>query len=287
MIDRIVARALLPALLPAALALLPAQAGSARPDQVPKCDLAPGWTQQGAARAYEASNLFEYMDGNAEGYLLYGFVAMHGVTCVNGSDSILIDISEFADGDSAYGMFSANRDPRLPSEKLGTGGQVTPRRVIFIKDCFYAELAANPDKDHTDALRAFSAALEKMLPGSTAVPAALAWFPAAGQKSVRLIPESVLGLRLLKRGYVAEYELGKAFVVQESSPEAAAAVIDKLRTRFAVGQASPPVPSLQLTDRYLGRLCFIRKGPFILGYANVAEGNDPAALAGALAARLP
>jgi hypothetical protein len=255
--------------------------------QVPKCDLVAGWTQQGAARAYEASNLFEYMDGNAEGYLLYGFVAMHGVTCVRGGDSILIDISEFADGDSAYGMFSANRDPRLPAENLGAGGQVTPRRVIFAKDRFYAELAANPDKDHTPALRAFSAALEKLLPGSTAVPAALAWFPAEGQKSVRLIPESVLGLRLLKRGYLAEYEFGKAFVVQESSPEDAAAVMDKLRARFGVGQASGPVIPLQFTDRYLGRLCFMHKGRYIVGYANVAEGHDALKLASALAAGVP
>ncbi len=63
--------------------------------------------------------------------------------------------------------------------------------------------------------------------------------------------------------------------------------MDKLRARFAVGQASSPVPSLQLTDRYLGRLCFIRKGAYIVGYANVAEGHDPAALASVLAARLP
>ena len=113
-------------------------------------------------------------------------------------------------------------------------------------------------------------------------PAALAWFPADGQKSARLVPESVLGLRLLKRGYVAEYEFGKAFVVQESSPEAAAAVMDKLRARF--GASGDP---LQLTDRYLGRLCFIQKGPYIVGYANVAEGQDPSALATALAARVP
>ena len=46
----------------------------------------PGWTQQGAARSYIADNLFEYMDGNAEGYLLYGFQTMHGVTCEQGGD---------------------------------------------------------------------------------------------------------------------------------------------------------------------------------------------------------
>ena len=81
---------------------------------------------------------------------------------------------------------------------------------------------------------------------------------------------------------MAEYGFGKAFVVQESSAESAAAVIDKLRTRF--GQTGDP---LQFTDRYLGRLCFLRKGLYVVGYANVAEGHDPPALAGALAARLP
>src|ERR1017187_2690777 len=95
--------------------------------QGPQCDLVAGWSQQGAARAYEASNLFEYMDGNAEGYLLYGFAAMHGVTCVHGGDSILIDISEFADGDSAYGMFSANRDPRLPAETPSANSEMSIR----------------------------------------------------------------------------------------------------------------------------------------------------------------
>ena len=250
--------------------------------QVPSCDLVPGWTRQGEARTYDASNLFEYMDGNAEGYLIYGFVRMHGVTCVHGGDSILMDISELDDPDSAYGIFSANRDQRLPLDPIGAGGQVTSRRAIFTKDRFYVELAANPEKDHSPALRAFAAALEKLLPGSTALPVALSWFPTEGLTSVRLIPESVLGLRLLKRGYVAEYGFGKAFVVQESSAESAAAVMDKLRTRF--GQTGDP---LQFTDRYLGRLCFLRKGRYVVGYANVAEGHDPPALAGALAARLP
>ena len=248
--------------------------------QVPQCDLAPGWTQKGAARSYDATNLFEYMDGNSEGYLIYGFVAMHGVTCVRGGDTILLDISEFQDDDAAYGMFSANLDPRLPVEKIGAGGQATPRRVIFVKGPYYAELAA--DKEQGQALRAFAAALDKRLPGSAAVPVALSWFPAEGRKSVRLIPESVLGLRVLKRGYVAEYAFGKAFVVTESTPESAAAVMDKLRARF--GQTGDP---LQANDRYLGRLCFIRKGRYVAGYANVAEGHDPAALAAALAARLP
>lgn len=39
--------------------------------------------------------------------------------------------------------------------------------------------------------------------------------PSEKSASVRLVPESVLGLGVLTRGYVAEYEEGKAFIVMD------------------------------------------------------------------------
>ena len=102
----------------------------------PTCALVPGWTPQGEARTYVADNLFEYMDGNAEGYLLYGFQNMHGVTCTKGGVTLVIDVSDFGEADSAYGMFTANRDLRQPSAKLGMGGQSVPRRASFAKGVY-------------------------------------------------------------------------------------------------------------------------------------------------------
>ena len=66
----------------------------------PTCDLVPGWTPKGEARSFAADNLFEYMDGNAEGYLLYGFQTMHGVTCVKGGVTLVIDVSDFGDAEA-------------------------------------------------------------------------------------------------------------------------------------------------------------------------------------------
>ena len=117
----------------------------------PACSLVPGWTQQGEARSFAADNLFEYMDGNAEGYLLYGFQNMHGVTCVKDGVTLVIDISDFGDADSAYGMFCANRDLRKPPAKLGMGGQIVPRRAIFAKGPYYVEIGAEPGgRPHRD-----------------------------------------------------------------------------------------------------------------------------------------
>lgn len=254
----------------------------------PTCTLVPGWTQQGAVRSYTADNLFEYMDGNSEGYLLYGFVKMNGVTCEKGGAQFVVDISEFADQDSAYGMWTANRDARQPSAKIGAGGQILPRRLTFAKGIFYTEIAAQPEGDHSAALREWATALEKIVEGTTEPPAALRWFPEAQRQSLRLVPESVLGIRALKRGYFGQYEYGKAFVAIEDTPESAAAVLKKVRARYGeTSSATVAEESFQATDQYLGRLCFFRKGRYIGGYANVAEGRDPVALAKALAEKLP
>ncbi len=265
----------------AALLVACGMAGAA----APACGLVPGWSQKGETRSYESENLFEYMDGNAEGYLIYGFQNMHGVTCEKDGATLVIDISDFGDDDSSYGMFSANRDPRQPGAKIGMGGQIVPRRAVFAKGRYYVEVAANPEGDFTATLGQWTAALEKLVDGSSTPPAALAWFPAEKQQSLRLVPESVLGIRILKRGYVGQYEAGKAFVVQD---ESGAALMQKLRARF--GETKPAAvgdEAFQASDQYLGRLCIFRKGRFIGGYANVPEGQDPVALAAALAARVP
>jgi Family of unknown function (DUF6599) len=268
------------------LLLVFAAAASGEPPQ-PACTLVPGWQQRGEQRSYIADNLFEYMDGNAEGYLIYGFQSMRGVTCIKDGVTFVVDISDMGDTDSAYGIFTSNRDSRQPAAAIGMGGQLIPRRLIFAKGNFYVEIAANPEGDHTAALKQWAAALDGIVAGSTTPPAALSWFPAEKRQSIRLVPESVLGIRALSRGYAAQYEFGKAFLVMEATPESAAAVMKKLRARFTdVAEAKAGDDGFQVKDQYLGRLCFFRKGRYLAGYANVAEGQDPVALAAALASAL-
>jgi len=267
-----------------ALAVLAGAAAAADPI-APSCSLVPGWTQSGAPRAYTADNLFEYMDGNAEGYVRYNFQEMHGVTCKKGDVTFVIDISDMGDSDFAYGWFSANRDLREPEFHAGMGGQIVPRRLIFAKGKYYIEIAANPEGDHTAALQAFAAALDKAVPGETSPPTALAWFPQEKLQSLKLVPESVLGLRVLQRGYVAQYDSGKAFVVMD---EAAAQVMQKLKARL--GQTAPAKigdEAFVASDQYLGKLCVFRKGRYVGGYAMPVDGADPLPLAAALAARIP
>ena len=257
--------------------------------QVPACTAVEGWTQHGEPRSFDADNLFEYIDGNAEGYILYHFVAMKGVTCQQGETTLNIDVSEFEDTEFAYGMFTSTRDPRQPTEKLGVNGQITERKGIFTKDKYYVEISANPEKDHSATLRAFLTSIEKGIQGRTTLPDAFGWFPTEDlvADSIRLVPESVLGLRLLTSGYIAQYKAGRGFLVRESTPESAAQVLTKLKERF--GQTSPAQiadEAFTANDKYLKGMCVFRKGNFIGGFADLPEGRNGVAEAGKLAANV-
>jgi hypothetical protein len=274
------------------LAFLLAAQPAASPFPAPDCSLVPGWTQQGESRSYDSETLFDYMDGNSEGYFSYGFTVMRGVTCTNAAgDQLVFDVSELGDPVRAWGFFVTNRDARAPREALGSGGQVLPRKATFARGRYYVEIAASPDKDHRAALRAFVDAMLPRVPGEGKVPAAVALFPAEGldAETVRLVPESVLGLRVLKSGFIAQYPAGRALIVPEASAEAAAATLAKLRERFA---GAKPVATLgdeaiAAQDQYLGGLVLFRKGASVAGVANVPAGQDGLPLAKALAARLP
>ena len=72
---------------------------------------------------------------------------MQGIDCKSGGDTLTIDVSEMNDADSAYGMFTANRDPSLPIASIGMGGQVQPQSASFAKGKYYVEMtviAARP-----------------------------------------------------------------------------------------------------------------------------------------------
>ncbi len=263
--------------------------GAACMAQSPDCAMAPGFKQEGEVRTFSTGTLFEYMDGNSEGYFLYGFRSMKGITCAKGDLKLVFDVSEFKDHESAYGMFTGNLDTREPVLKIGGGGQVIPRKAVFTKGVYYVEVAAEPEGQHAGLLMDVVTRFEKTLEGATAAPPQLAWFPTEGIRPgfPRLVAQSVLGLRLLTRGYLAQYDSGKAFVVEEETEQAAADLMAKLRARFpASGQIAVGTDGFAATDRYLGRICIFRAGKRVAGWTNLAEGADEAKLAASIAARL-
>jgi hypothetical protein len=168
---------------------------------------------------------------------------------------------------------------------------VLPRRATFARGPYYVEIAASPAGDHTEALHAFVSALEARTPGRTTPPDGVGLFPEDGLEdgSVRLVPQSVLGIRALRRGFVAAYPEGRAFAVPEESSETATAVLEEVRQRFegAADAGGIGDAAFTATDDYLDGVVLFRKGAYVAGVANLAPGADGTDLARRLADALP
>lgn len=255
------------------------------------CHFVPGYEQSGPKRDYTPDNLFNYRDGAAEGYLIYSFARMQGIDCKSGSTILSIDVSDMTDADSSYGMFSTNRDPRQPIAKIGMGAQIMPQSLLFAKGKYFVEIVetdGNTDSNQSATLQAFASSIEPLLEGRNTPPEELSWFPPENQESAHLVAESVLGLKILRRGYIANFTQGQAFVVIEQSPESAAAVMKQLRSRF---EASTSVQladeAFQVKAPYLDGLCIFRKGRILAGYSDLPDPAQAVARAVKLLARIP
>lgn len=145
-------------------------------------NLVPGWELHRGPDEYTADNLFDYMNGNAEGYLIYDFRRLTTVTCRAGEKRVVIDVSKLATPELAYGLFLSARHPRYPLRPLGMGGQVTPRRAAFAKDRYYVEVMGSGAGDMTADLLAFATAVEGRITGVTEPPPEQAWFPPRGSE---------------------------------------------------------------------------------------------------------
>jgi hypothetical protein len=102
------------------------------------------------------------------------------------------------------------------------------------------------------------------------------------------VPESVLGLKQLKRGYVARYEEGQAFVILEASAESATEVFKRVQARFADASAAKVGDeAFQAKTQYLDGVCIFRKGRYVAGSANLPDAAAAVERATTLAGRIP
>jgi hypothetical protein len=265
-------------------------AGTAAAQDYLNCNFASGWQPQGPKRAYTAEDLFEYKDGAAEGYLQYGFAKMQGITCAKDGSTIDIDVSEMSDSDSAYGMLMANVDQSLPMEKIGIGGQVQKQSAIVAKGKFYVELvetAAKADADDSAFLRERATKILEQLEGGSEPPRTIAWFVPDDLVQVKMVPESVLGLKQIKRGYAAKYKQGQAFISEQATVEEAAALVKALKEKFVSATASIGEEGFTAKAKYLDDICVFRKGRIVAGTANYSDSDIALAQAKKLAARIP
>ncbi len=199
---------------------------------------------------YDPDNLWEYIDGAADFYNLYGFCRVVTADFAVGEDSstVTVEIYRMESPLHAFGIYAAERAPEEPPAAVGTQGYLSSNVLNFYKGPYYVKITSFAfSKNLAAELERIGRAVADNIAGDFHEPELLQRFPPEKRVpySERFIPSDFLGQSYLQNGYRCDYREGEEswqlFIVPMESDEAARAALKSYR-RFLESQGRRILP---------------------------------------------
>ncbi len=243
-----------------------------------------GAIAQQSLSIYTPDNLYEYMDGGADIFLLYGVRGvLHKDLRANGVD-ITVDIFDMGTPDSAFGMYAAERTADEPFASIGAEGYANKGALNFFQDRFYIKLTGFGDGADT-VLGVLARTVSARIGTNAGLPAILALLPGENRKphSEQYMLNDPLGHAYLGPAYVAAYMLdgkeSKVFVTLARDGGDALQRFEQLKQGFAkTGQckAAPEIAegAIRASNSFEGSVIALTKGRYVVLLVNPPAQGD-------------
>jgi len=210
---------------------------------------------------YYPNNLWDHINGAADGYLALGFVDLHVVEYKKGKNIIKLEIYRHNDHIMAFGIYASERSPSYRFLNLGAQGYITGGVINFFTGNFYVKIRTHSNKSKVlQSAESLAVRVAAMLGGDTEMPSVLHQFPDEGRKpnEETYINESVLGHQFLNKAFKASYGAGNdnfdIFLMKFNDPKEASAVAQKYLATADIEPLQSENGKFVFTDGYNGNI---------------------------------
>jgi hypothetical protein len=243
-------------------------------------------TARGAPTFYGADNLYKYLDGGADVYLLYDFQVLLHEDLNSGQAELTVDIFDMGSTEDAFGMYAAERAPGYNFLDIGVEAYRNEGILNFLQDRYYIKLAGfGPGSD--DLLERFARLLSERIAGTRTLPPLLEKVPQEHRvkHSEQFTRKDPLGHRFLSPAYAVSYKQdeleSKLLISVAKDPAEAKTRLESLAKYFRESGKCEAAPDLgdgaiQASNTFEGRVIAIAQGRYLLVVINPA--SDAAAL---------
>lgn len=194
------------------------------------------WHKVSESHFFNPDNLFEYIDGAADLYILYGFRKLITTDYTVGTDSSAVNIEIYCMKSTAYafGIYAAERSREEIPVTIGVEGYKGPNVLNFYKGPYYVKIMSFIiSEDLMASLEKMGKLISDKIQGEFKRPDIFRFFPAEYkiEHTKRYIPSSFLGQSYLQNGYRCDYENDhdsyQVFLIPMESDTAAKTVLKK------------------------------------------------------------
>lgn len=201
-----------------------------------------GWSWFGMPTHYSPEDLYDYIDGEAELYLSYGFKELATLTYFWGSADdtfFVVDIYDMGTSLNGFGLYSNYRHPGYRFEDIGTEAIVSDLGIKFYQGRYVVELRTGDGSGKTEkAIRVVAQKISERIDEPAEPPEILAFLPQENrvEKTLRYVAQEMLSQAFLPGGIAARYTVGgrevTGFVVLFDDSEEARGGFEKLKRFF-------------------------------------------------------
>jgi hypothetical protein len=216
---------------------------------------------------FTPDNLWDFIDGAADGYLSYGFQNVHVREYVKGKDVIKVEIYRHKDRNNTFGIYASERSPSYRYINIGAQGYITEGILNFFKNLYYVKIRTFSRKEKVlRDMESLAFKVADMLPGEATMPHTLAELPENNKEkySETYIGESVLGHEFLSEAYRAEYKLdGISFSLFIFDKPSSGDILKMVRSYLSTAGLEPVDPDegkMMFKDGYNGNIFLAWKG---------------------------
>ena len=215
-----------------------------------------GWSMAAEPEFFDAENLWEYINGQAEMYLDYGFVQVMAVDYISrgGTGFLTVEIYLMESPVHAFGIYAAERSSDESFIEIGVQGYIGENNLNFWKGPYYVKLTSfEVLPGLAETLKTLAVQIAGNVSGRYREPELFTCFPEGNRvkMSERFIPKDFMGQPFLKNGYRVDYRDGEdgynAFLIQTASPLEAEEVFRRYLTFLEIQDQELSMTS---TDTY-------------------------------------
>jgi hypothetical protein len=235
----------------------------------------PGWAMSQKARSFKSANLWEFIDGAADGYLVYGFQEVVSADYAQEGTGVqaVVDVYQMKDPLNAFGIYTQERNPEYQFVKIGNEGYTGGTSLNFWAGQYYVKITTFEEKDAIiQEMTKLANAVAGKVPTPGAEPAEASYFPKANQlaHTIVYIPKDVLAQSYLYNGFEAKYKAGdkeyKIILISMESPAAAQDAMARYRQFHSTGGKevkelkAPGDGGFSGKDSFYGAMAAVRAG---------------------------
>jgi len=236
-----------------------------------------GWELNVGEKVYTPDNLWDIINGAADGYLSYDFQRLYTARYQDEQDrQIRVYIFEHSTPKNTFGIFSQERNRDYEMNETGAAGFSSGQAYYFITGPYYVQISTN-DEEVSEWLEQVAGSVNQKLNQSEELPSELNLLPEAGKISAseKYIANNFLGYKFLHSTFVADYkkqeESFQVFIICPENRQETEKLLTKYLDFAEVPENKREQNPLPLEDPYNGPIILWKSGKYLCGIMGASE----------------